>query len=293
MASDICAYCGQASLTGSERAEHILPAAINGRLTTKTVCDNCNTWAGQNIDQPWLDDLFVRVTRYEHKVPDRRGNIIESDPLLGGQTADGVRIRIGRDGKPTALNSPVKRDDDAGEVHIIAKDEEDLKRLMKREITKAEAAGKAVSFGQAQPTSRRPAVQVTNCIVPGRWERMAAKLMLGLLADTQPEAWRLADSARDLRQRMRDAPRPANQVRLEPTEAFEPFAAKPCTAAVVVTLDGHAIGRVSLMGMWAITLALCDDLLGVDLAYVSDPLRPSKNVLGGIEHVVGTRQGLL
>jgi hypothetical protein len=217
------------------------------------------------------------MTRYEHEVPDRRGKVIDYDPLLAGVTVDGVQVRMGRDGKPVALNSAVKRDAASGEVQIIAKDEADLKRLTEKEIKRAEVAGKTGTFGQSEWRSDQPQIQVTNQIVPGRWERMAAKMMLGLLAESQPDAWRLSDSARDLRHRMREAPRPANQVRLEPTDAFEPFAASPATALVLITLDGHAVGRVSLMGVWAITLPLSDDLLGVDLAYVSDPLRLSRS----------------
>lgn len=293
MARDICVYCALPKLTGSEDPEHVLPAAVNGRLVIKAACNPCNRWVGSNVDQPWLNELFVLSARYQHQIADRNGNVLDYDPLLAGATADGTRLRIGRDGQPVALNSPVLRDAQTGEVQIHAKDEEDLQRLTAREVQKATAAGKSASFGEAEWRSSQPTVTISHRVVPGRWERMAAKIMLGLLAETQPATWRLSKSADELRQRMHDEPRTATEVPLRSADAFHEWAPAPASAAAVICDGNERLACVSLMGVFAVKLDLADDLAGLDLAWVSDPLEPARSALGERSHVVAKRLGLL
>lgn len=140
--SAVCAYCAKAVLGGDEDPEHAIPAAINGRFTTKTVCIPCNRWAGKEVDKPWLDDPFVQDLRVQAAIPDRRGNVLTRSPFLAGMAGDGRRVALGAGGTPELLNSVVDRDPETGLVKITAPDQSTLDKLIKRERDKAEAAGK-------------------------------------------------------------------------------------------------------------------------------------------------------
>lgn len=223
----ICAYCGHARLTGDEEPEHAIPAAINGRYTTRTVCVPCNRWAGRYIDSPWLNDPIVMDIRCTSQVPDRRGKVLQRSPLLAGTAEDGRRVALVPDGQPVLLNSVVDRRDD--QVRIIAPDEATLAALIEREKRKVEADGKTWIPGVSQPGEDRPYVEFTGEISPAVWERMGAKMGLAILADTMPADWRSSTSAELLRTRMRDMSRTTSEVRLLSTDASDAFAATPAT----------------------------------------------------------------
>lgn len=285
----VCAYCGKATLAGTEEPEHAIPAAINGRFTTRSVCVPCNRWAGQEIDQPWLNDPFVLDVRFEARIPDRRGKLLQRSPLLAGVTEDGRRIELGPDGIPELRNSVVRRDPETGEVHIVAPDQETLDKLVDRERKKAEADGKTFTAGAQGAMSERPQVSGTAMVSPGRWERMAAKAALALLAEARPAGWRRSLSAELLRTRMRDAKRAVSEVPLVSSDAVEAFAASPASAINVLTVGGHPILNVSLVGILTIRFALAGDLKGADLAWVSDPLDPRRSFSGTLGEVVYER----
>lgn len=287
----ICSYCALPVLTGGESPEHAFPAAINGRFSTRTVCNECNTWAGKTIDQPWLDDPLVGSTRFTHQIPDRRGRILSADPLLRGVTSDGTQVAIGRDGVPHALNSPVIRDDITGEVHIHAKDTDDLARLTEKERRKAEAAGKTFTPGHIEHVSHHPAVEVSNSISPGQWQRMAAKIVLALLADARPPSWRTSPTADLLRTQMRDMTLTVDDVQLlPPPDALALLAPEPCSAVVIhSSTPGHAL--VSLLGRVAIALPMAKTSAGLDLAWVSDPLLPAASASGSLMETLAHRIG--
>lgn len=164
--STLCAYCGEPGLAGNEEPEHAIPAAINGRFTTRPVCVPCNRWAGQEIDQPWLNDPFVLDVRFQARIPDRRGKLLQRSPLLTGVTEDGRRIELGSDGTPELRNSVVRRDTESGEVHIVAPDQATLDKLLERERKKAEAKGRSWTADAQSSMPDWPQLSATGMVWP-------------------------------------------------------------------------------------------------------------------------------
>lgn len=285
---DICAYCGEPKLTGTENPEHVLPAAINGRFTTRSVCGDCNEWAGEKVDQPWLEDPFVGHTRFVHEIPNRYGKLIEFDPLLTGETEDGTRIAIDRDGRPHALNSPIVYDEEADQYTIKAKDHEDAERLRGRFERRAEDEGKTAELGPMEERSEHPQVEGAAVIHPGHWARMAAKVTLGYLAETRPPEWRTSPTAEMLRNRMRDFDS-GPEFPLLSADDFARFAPSPATALVLTSVADGVSALVSLMGIFVVRMSLGDDMEGIDRAWVSDPVDPARSVEGTLREVVGLR----
>lgn len=288
--TDVCAYCGEECLTGREDPEHVLPAAINARLTTRAVCTPCNRWAGERIDQPWLAETFVGGARYQHRIPDRYGEILAFDPFLQGVTPEGVRIKTGRGG-PVAENSQVVRDARQGTVSVTAPDQEALDKILERERRKVEAAGQRFSIGESRVVESRPLITGSGRVYPARWDRMAAKATLGLLARTQPAAWRRSVNAAYLRARMNDMTLKAKDVDVLTTEPVENVAPEPASMIVVHDFDGVTFVRVSLMGVFGLAWDLPERAPGLDLAWVSDPVDPARSALGTIHEVVAARAG--
>ena len=189
-----------------------------------------------------------------------------------------------QDGRPVALNSPVKRNPDTGSFQIRAKDQADLDRLSAREMRKIEAAGKKITSSESKEVSEKPSVQVTHQIDLDTWERMAVKATLGLLAKTQPPSWRLSESANMLCRQLRHTTGKA--VAMRAADMYHAFAPEPASTVNVITIAKRPVAGVSLLGIFAIYLELAPDMKGVDVTWVSDPLQPSASVCGTFAQVI-------
>jgi hypothetical protein len=206
-AGTTCVYCGQDVLTGSERPEHVVPAAVRASLVVFTVCDDCNTWAGQEVDQPFLSDDFILLLRAEHDIRDPRGGPNRQrriiSPLARGFTADGIRITADEHWVPT-LSGKIFEDTEQGEYRIVAGTPEELAKLTKRVVRRATERGQTATAGEPQHVTEQPRVTGRLEIQPWVWRREVAKIALACGSVAYPEEWRRSEDAALLRAWMRD-----------------------------------------------------------------------------------------
>lgn len=201
---DICAYCGDPALTGQEKPEHPIPAALGSSFTVRTVCDPCNEWANKHVDQPFLKDDWARLHRAEHDVrdPRRPQRRTVPHPLKRGFTEEGVRLTADEAWRPQ-LGSRIIEDEDGERVRIVAGSTEEAERLRKVVEERAAAEGKTAEIGEFQREQVQPRINATVKVDLRIWLRMAAKISLGMASVAFPEKWRSSGDAKHLRLLMR------------------------------------------------------------------------------------------
>jgi hypothetical protein len=199
----ICAYCGQPRLTGAEKPEHPIPAAMGSSAKVFTVCDPCNERADVEIDQPFLGDVLIQSYRHLFDVRDHRRarrRRVQS-PLLSGYTADGAYVSTHEDGTPKLHPTVVPNPD--GSETLIASTQQEMDVLLAEKRRRAVRDGEGVEI--LNSGSRSGPLELTNRVSTNldAYTRMASKIALGLASYAYPEAWRTSDEAILLRRLMR------------------------------------------------------------------------------------------
>jgi len=203
--TEICVYCATARLTGRERPEHVIPAALGASLTVRTVCDDCNTWAGREIDQPFLADSLLREYRsmVDQRDPRRRNPRRVPSTLLRGVTSEGDFVAFDRDTQRPVMGSRIVELGE-GRYQIRAGSEEEAQRLLERMRTRAAAEGKEVRIEEEQRGESRPEIQAGISVHGDAWRREAAKIGLAIGSLVYAAGWRTSDDAHRLREWMHD-----------------------------------------------------------------------------------------
>jgi hypothetical protein len=183
--------------------EHVIPAAIGGKLTTDRVCKECNN-AASVIDQRFSQDWFVALERTKHELTDRKG-----DPPPHPKQ----KVKGKEDGRPYRINTmgggfelePVAQvqKDEAGNVNVSAASEEEAYRAAERILGDLEAQGFKVS--EVKHEKLTPVeVEVSLKVDPTVYVREAAKMALGALSLVWPDQWLDSDGAKRLQRWVRE-----------------------------------------------------------------------------------------
>jgi hypothetical protein len=197
----VCVYCGEPVLSGLERPEHAIPAALGATLTVDTVCDPCNSWAGKEIDQPFLADDWVREHRSQSGVIDprrgRKGRPVASPMLSGGETHDGDFVSLDESGKPKLRSRIV--DLGNNEFQIRANSMAEMERLKQRVEKRT---GKQITDESIERFTSQPRITGRIIVDTLIWRREAAKIGLAIGSKVYPASWRTGADAALLREWM-------------------------------------------------------------------------------------------
>jgi hypothetical protein len=235
---------------------------------------------GREIDQPFLEDDWVRLHRSRAGVVDpRRGRRSRevASPILRGLTKDGDFVVLDRDGTPRVGSRIV----DLGEekFQIRAGSMEEMERL-KRRIE--QRTGKKITEEDIKSLSSKPRIEFRMVVDTLLWLRQTAKIALAVGSVVYPEDWRTGTDAGRLREWLRGedtlAP-PGQPIGLVPTDvAGTPV--EPLVDGSEHLLFFHAAGgriflTVVLLGSVLVSIPVSTKERVIPrIAWKLDPTRP-------------------
>jgi nucleotide-binding universal stress UspA family protein len=279
-AGRLCAYCVEQQLDGTQRPEHPLAAALRSSIRVYCVCDPCNTWAGIEVDQWFLDDPFVLELRSSLDVRDpRHPDRPIPSPLLRGHDENGIWIASDADGNPRMPDGGIVDDGD-GTFRVIAASQERAEEILDKFRRRAEAAGWKVEFGEWQTEDVRPAITGTLKVRPWRWRRAVAKAALACAAEVFDEAWRTGPDAARLREWMRDPkalPYDHCPLRNVSDSIFAHVVPPPSNAVFFTRSEaGGVVANIVLLGTQLAQIVVDSEGRALPTrAWLTDPARPN------------------
>ncbi len=117
----VCIICRENKDNLSD--EHVIPDAIGGYYHIYTVCKECNSKLGQNIDSKLVNHYFTNFMRHDLELKGKTGKIpnpFEGTHVLDDDSDTKVKLNIGPDGKLNTylFPKPTTRYDEDGKLHI-------------------------------------------------------------------------------------------------------------------------------------------------------------------------------
>jgi hypothetical protein len=123
-----CWACGKPHRSVGDPPEHIVQSALGGTLTTDRFARDCNRELGSRVDQPFLRDFVVAVSRAHHGIRDpRRPQRPPPNPRHHAKTKDGQAVVF--DWRDGGVIFPPQVSEDEERVIITAQTEQEAGRL--------------------------------------------------------------------------------------------------------------------------------------------------------------------
>jgi hypothetical protein len=193
-----CWACGESHLAAGDPPEHIVQSALGGSLTTDHFAGSCNRELGRRVDQPFLRDFLIAVSRARHGIRDpRRPRRPPPNPRHRAKTKDGQPVVF--DWRDGGLTLPPYVSEDDERVVITAETEQEARKAAEARIGRMRRKGQEFKPGPAvqreksdEPIEARMELSFSATIRA----RAAAKIALGAFSLVLPEDWLDSDAAK-------------------------------------------------------------------------------------------------
>lgn len=193
-----CWACGEAHLAIGDPVEHIVESALGGSLTTDRFAGSCNRELGRRVDQPFLRDFLVTVSRARHGIRDpRRPHRPPPNPRHRAETPEGQPVIF--DWRDGGMFLPPHIHEDEERVIVTAETEEEARRAAETRIARMRRGGQEFKPGPSvrrekpdAPTEARMTLALSTTIRA----RVAAKIALGAFSLVLPEDWLDTEAAK-------------------------------------------------------------------------------------------------
>jgi hypothetical protein len=141
-----CIFCRQLKNQEEFSDEHIIPEAIGGMLTIKSVCKECNGYLGRSIDVHLTDHFLVKARRFELGLAGKSGKI--PNPIEHGESVDLPKSKMtyefDKQGMPKSLHIERKVEkeqlEDGGQrvsISIDTKDKDELPGIVNKILVRS------------------------------------------------------------------------------------------------------------------------------------------------------------
>jgi hypothetical protein len=276
-----CTYCLEKKPDSERSEEHVMPAALGGAWTTMDVCEDCQTWANEEIDHPFNQSLWVREQRHRLGVPDRYGKVPEA-PRVPAKVTDGrtAIVTLSPGGWELELppsTSPGTEGADSLQITVSTDDEAEY---IATKVKRFERANPGFTY---KTTKRELAphgpldVSFPFSIAMTLWPRFAVKVALTVGREVYGEDWLTSEHGLLLNRLLWGR---ETDVVMKPLPTKGAFWAgstwSPPPDHVVMTMDGYT-GPMMLLTLFG------EDSYGV-------PLGPTSPPPGGVAWVLHTHE---
>lgn len=257
-----CIICRCSKDKGSFNDEHVIPDSLSGYYHIYTVCIDCNSRMGEDVDAPLVNNKLSELYRFSQEISGKSGKI--PNPFAGTLTQKDApnkkaRLDAGIDGKLQLYQPPeITWSEDGGKlfltVAVDSKDEGRIDQIVAKALSRRDIPAEAVVRGERT-------VQVDTTPFTSRWSIDINRFKIGLLkiayefaVDTLPtyfedeEAIRISEILRDAKyDEVLEYVRIGNGLQQEIWEPFSQFLDLDSRCHYLALSDNDSMGLVCLI----------------------------------------------